>query len=141
MNDWSEKLNTKAGGTLELSNVPLPAELAELEAQGFFVATLDRAPVFNKDTLMHAAYQACIFPAYFGFNWDALADCFSDFSWLENNKGVVLVYQNPNLLREEDPASHALFLQTVHDANASLHAASALPLWLLLVQKNSVSNL
>jgi hypothetical protein len=46
--------------------------ISSLRNEGYLAVLVDRAPVFNKETLLHALYQSCVFPAYFGFNWDAL---------------------------------------------------------------------
>ena len=100
---------------LEVPRAELSKTVAELEAAGYFVAIVDRAPVFNKETLMHALYQSCKFPAYFGFNWDAVNDCLTDFSWAEA-KGYFLVFNDWPLLQNEAPEEAKLLLEIVTDA-------------------------
>lgn len=65
--------------------VTAPRDLVEsralrhaLAAAGWRVLVLDRAPVVDKATLLHACYQSGEYPAGFGFNWDALADAVGD---------------------------------------------------------------
>lgn len=90
--------------------------ISELRSQGYFAVLVDRAPVFNKETLLHALYQSCVFPASFGFNWDALEDTLLDFSWLEQQpKGFVLVFRNFAVLRERSPNVAESFLDIVRD--------------------------
>jgi RNAse (barnase) inhibitor barstar len=101
---------------IEVPRAELAKTLAELEAAGFFVAIVDRAPVFNKETLMHALYQSCKFPAYFGFNWDAVNDCVTDFSWIVEEKGYVLVFNDWPLLQSEAPEEAKMLLEIVADA-------------------------
>lgn len=45
----------------------------------------------NKTALLDELSTQCSFPAYFGHNWDALSDCLRDFSWIAEEK-IVLVH-------------------------------------------------
>lgn len=94
--------------------------IAELEAEGFFVALVDRAPVFNKETLLHALYQSCQFPAYFGFNWDALEDCLKDFSWIIA-EAYILIFQDYQCLKERSQETAEVFESIISEV-ASLRA-------------------
>ncbi|MDX2003640.1 MAG: barstar family protein [Meiothermus sp.] len=100
---------------LEVPRAALEGVVRELERDGYFVAVVDRAPVFNQETLMHALYQSCRFPAYFGFNWDAVADCLTDFSWAEG-KGYFLVFNDWPLLQSEAPDEARTLLEIAADA-------------------------
>ncbi len=117
------KTATALGGKirLELPQTELKALKQDLEAQGYFVTEVDRAPVFNKEILLHALYQSCRFPAYFGFNWDALSDCLSDFSWLEA-KGYFLFFNDWVLLEHEAPEEAKLFLEILEDVQKTWQA-------------------
>jgi RNAse (barnase) inhibitor barstar len=88
--------------------------LSELRAAGYFAVLVDRAPVFNKETLLHALYQSCMFPAHFGFNWDALEDTLSSFSW-NDAKGYVLVFRNFGVLQERASNVAETLLSIVQD--------------------------
>jgi RNAse (barnase) inhibitor barstar len=103
-----------------------------LRRKGWFVATLDRAPVFGKDTLLHALYQSGEFPAYFGFNWDALKDTLCDFSWLPVNGGVALIWRNPALLQQRAPEVYDTFVEVLEEAAALRTDAAAPPLRVLV---------
>jgi hypothetical protein len=92
------------------------AELTQaLSDRGVFVTTLDRAPIYNWDTMIHAFYQNCEFPGYFGFNSNALLDCLTDFEW-RPAKGYVLIYQDPSLLQTQDPQTWAELSVVLHYA-------------------------
>lgn len=97
-----------------------------LNATGFVAVRVDRAPVFDKDTLLHALYQALALPAWFGFNLDALADVLGA---LEPQQGQrwVLVFQDFSLLEDSDPELAESFCEIVDEAcalpNAGLVAA------------------
>ncbi|MGO4569804.1 barstar family protein [Rhizobium sp. 2YAF20] len=55
----------------------------------------------NKQTLLERLADVLTFPAYFGFNWDALFDGLRDFSWI-NEQLVVLVHTNLPALSESE---------------------------------------
>jgi hypothetical protein len=109
-------------------------ELA-LRAEGFFTAELDRAPIFNKETLMHALYQACRLPAYFGFNWDALEDSLNDFSWIVAD-AYVLIIRDFELLKERAPEIAKTFRELIHDVAKTRQAAKKKPLCVLLLSSS-----
>ena len=83
--------------------------LGALRAQGLDPVWVDRAPVFDKTTLLHALYQSLQFPGWFGFNWDALADTLGEIA-AENTAPCILVFADFPLLESSDPESAAIFL-------------------------------
>ncbi len=101
----------------------------ELAQTGFHVMLVDRAVVFDKTTLLHALYQACQFPAYFGFNWDALLDSLSDFGW-HAAKGYALIVRQPHAIQTRNPDDWATFLDVVRDAAQRRADAGLPPLYL-----------
>jgi RNAse (barnase) inhibitor barstar len=82
-----------------------------LTARGWVATLVDRAPVRDRETLLHALYQACELPGWFGFNWDALLDCLSDLS-----PGHVLLFRDFRLLEQESPEVAQVFLEVVQAA-------------------------
>lgn len=101
----------------------------ELAQAGLYAMVIDRAQVFDKTTLLHALYQACQFPAYFGFNWDALLDCLSDFGW-HAAKGYALIVRNAEAIKTRNPDDWATFLEVVRDAAQRRADAGAAPLYM-----------
>ena len=99
------------------------------KADGYAVI-IDRAPVFSKDTLLHALYQSCEFPKTFGFNWDALVDSLSDFSWAEH-KSYTLILKRPALLKERAPTDYETLLE-VMQAVSERWAQDSVPFKLVL---------
>ena len=104
------------GGVVRVER-PMDADKAvdRLNASGFHAVRVDRAPVFDKDTLMHALYQALELPAWFGFNLDALADALNA---LEPKQGQrwVLVFQDFTTLEDADPELAETFCELVDEA-------------------------
>jgi hypothetical protein len=103
-----------------------------LRAAGWYAVTLDRAPVYDKNTLLHALYQSGEFPAYFGFNWDALADALVDFDWVGERKGIALIWRNPALLASRAPDVYAAFGEIVEEAASTRREHGAAPLRILM---------
>jgi hypothetical protein len=93
------------------------AVLRSLQADGVDGVWIDRAPVFDRTTLLHALYQALQLPAWFGFNWDALEECLFDD---QDNSGRprVLVFHDLELLEERDPEAARTFLDIVQTVAA-----------------------
>lgn len=114
---------------LKVPKSELKSVWVELESQGYFVTEVDRAPVFNKEILLHALYQSCRFPAYFGFNWDALSDCLGEVTWGEE-KGYFLIFNDWVLLESEAPQDAQTFLEILEDIRSNLKSEGK-PLHLL----------
>jgi hypothetical protein len=125
-----EQLKLNSGGVLH--GRLLVHEKLELEALGYAVLIVDRAPVFNKETLLHGIYQAGMFPAYFGFNWDALSDCLSDFSWFPYTKGIILVLQNAALLEARDNDSLVTLKEIIIEVATLRLSRELVPVFLLV---------
>lgn len=68
--------------------------------------------VSSKDELLDGLSHCLRFPAYFGFNWDALSDCLTDFSWIEE-RDVILFHCEMPVLAEPDLTT---YLQILSDA-------------------------
>lgn len=93
--------------------------IASLKRAGLHVVRIDRAPVYNKETLLHALYQNTPFPGYFGFNWDALQDVLADFSWLEDTpKGIVLVLKDNTRFKADAAQDWVTFVDIVNTVSA-----------------------
>jgi RNAse (barnase) inhibitor barstar len=119
--------------------------LSTLRNDGYFAVLVDRALVFNKETLLHALYQSCAFPAYFGFNWDALKDIFSDSSWTTQSgqeyKGLVLVFRNMAVLEKRASDVAETFLDITRDVAEHRQQKGLAPLRVVLVRDgNSVAS-
>jgi hypothetical protein len=94
------------------SNERVETVLAQLRDDGIEGVWVDRAPVFDKPTLLHALYQSLQLPAWFGFNWDALQDAL--FGPEDANAPPrVLVFRDFELLEERDPDTARTFLEIV----------------------------
>ena len=95
-----------------VSNERVETVLAKLRADGIEGVWVDRAPVFDKATLLHALYQSLQLPAWFGFNWDALQDALFGPDDADAPPRM-LVFRDFELLEERDPDSAKVFLEIV----------------------------
>ncbi|MCG5509740.1 barstar family protein [Ectothiorhodospira lacustris] len=112
-------------GTKPILEAPLEGEMEALmealRARGLRAVRVDQAPVFDKDTLLHALYQSCALPAWFGFNWDALADTLGDDD-IHEAKSVVLVFGYFSTLRQRSPDTCDTFLDILAEATDLPHS-------------------
>lgn len=91
---------------------PVQPLLQRLWEDGYDAVWIDRAPVFDRSTLLHALYQALSLPAWFGFNWDALEDALFGDEAAETPPRL-LVFRDFELLEERDPETARVFLDIV----------------------------
>lgn len=110
---------TKGAAVIEADATLSSAKVvAALKQVGLQVVVIDRAPVYNKTTLLHALYQNTPFPGYFGFNWDALQDVLADFSWLKTQPaGIVLILKNSQRFKTQATEDWETFLDIVNEVN------------------------
>jgi len=87
---------------------------ALLTARGVEARVIDGGKLAGKPDLLRAIADAFGFPAYFGHNWDALIDCWSDLSWLPA-RGYVCVLLRADALRAADAATHETLLEVCAD--------------------------
>ena len=96
-----------------------PRSLAELdraaESQEIEWCDLDLTGVMTKRVFLARCAEALRFPSGFGGNWDALADCLEDLSWLAAG-GVVVHWQNGGAFARSLPKDFSTALAIFTDA-------------------------
>ncbi|MGL4612221.1 MAG: barstar family protein [Trueperaceae bacterium] len=130
-----EQLHNTRGGVLEVSGIA-DALVTELSKAGYTALLVDRAPVFDKETLVHALYQSCGLPAHFGFNWDALEAVLKASSIRSENantKGELLMFRNFGVLEQRSPNVAATFLDIIDVAVKTRQEKEFVPLWLVKI--------
>ncbi|MBW3570984.1 MAG: barstar family protein [Gemmatimonadetes bacterium] len=58
--------------------------------------------VAGKRELLEYMAERLDFPAYFGYNWDALSDCLKDLAWVQERRVVLVHASLPRRLGEAD---------------------------------------
>ena len=82
---------------------------------GLHAAPIDFAGCAGKDDALARIAAALRFPDWFGGNWDALADCLGDLSWLDG-AGQLLVFDDAWGWRERDGEDFATLLDICGEA-------------------------
>lgn len=97
---------------------------------GLRCTRLDLAGCTDKDELLARFAAAFEFPAWFGSNWDALADCLDDLDWLPG-AGHLLVLERVADLRAAAPETLATVLEILAEISRAWQARG-LPFWVLV---------
>ncbi len=79
--DWAMRLAAATNGLYAAPRLAGPARLAA-RSLGWRWHDLDLADVHDKDSLLARCAGRLALPAYFGRNWDALAECVRDPAWM-----------------------------------------------------------
>jgi hypothetical protein len=114
---------------VHFGSLSMDAESA-LAATNAAACTLDGALCATNTRLLAALAEAMQFPAYFGYNWDAVDECLADLgSWLPGS-GYVLIVRNATLLWQVNPLGAGALVESWLDA-AQEHAKEAKPFHLV----------
>ena len=108
----------------------LPSLLAAASAAGMTVRRIDLKSVHSKGALFDSLSSALSFPKWFGRNWDAVADCLGDLSWLPAS-GYVLTLENSDELNRRLGDDFSIATQVLAAA-ADLWREQRVPFWVLL---------
>jgi len=106
---FSAALSVKANGVYRA-----PAAVALLQTivrrAGLRWVVVDLRRARGKHALLGACARGFVFPAGFGGNWDALADCLQDLSWLAE-PGTVALLRGDADFAVAAPDEHAMLLE------------------------------
>lgn len=91
--------------------IPFVFKSVSYDTKKVFYACLD-SEIYKTEHLLQALYYLLWFPGYFGFNWDALNDCLTDFSWIPK-KLIVIEHSGLPKIPEADLS---IYLQILRDA-------------------------
>ncbi|MFG2297847.1 barstar family protein [Streptomyces sp. NPDC048603] len=97
---------------------PLAPALAAAEQAGWAVVRLDLDGVRTKARLMDVCAEAFVLPAWFGRNWDALADCLRDLSWLPEAAGRLVAVTGWEGLARARPGDWEVLREVLEEAAA-----------------------
>ena len=106
---FSAEISATANGVYRV-----PTEVALLQAAvrhvGLRWVVVDLQRVRGKRALLNAFARGFLFPEPFGDNWDALADCLQDLSWLAE-PGMVALLRGAADFAAAAPDEHAILLE------------------------------
>ena len=116
-----------------LFRMPYAADLAleeGAESLAYPVHRINLAQVTDKETFLAAVGRALDFPDWYGHNWDALADCLTDLSWMAAD-GYVIVLDHADAFASANPTDFATALSIFQDA-ADTWREDGIPFWTLV---------
>ena len=93
------------------------------EKLGYLCARIDLSQCDDRPALLEAVAESLAFPDWFGHNWDALADCLGDLSWLEA-PGYLLVFEHARAFHAHSPATWNTAAEILAQASADWQAES-----------------
>ena len=100
------------------------------ESCAFAVFRIDLKRATDKDSLLAAIGKEMAFPEWFGFNWDALADCLNDLAW-RPAEGYLVLLEHCDILHERAENELISVLQIFEQA-ANNWREQGVALWCLV---------
>ena len=103
----------------------------ELAYQDWGCHLLDGRAATDRERFFDLCDRTLALPGWFGRNFDALADCLNDLSWLPG-RGHVVLWQHYGVYAGHDAAGWVLAREVFQSAAATRVGAGLPPLFLLL---------
>lgn len=111
--------------------IAVDLELEEAaESLDYPLHRIDLARVTDKEAFLEAVGQALGFPEWYGHNWDALADCLTDLSWMAAD-GYVIILDHSDAFAHAAPTDFAMAMSIFQDA-ADTWREDGIPFWTLV---------
>lgn len=79
----------------------------------YFVATINAMKCISRNGLLKEFANCFDFPAYFGYNLDALDECMRDLSWLQE-KNFKIIVRNMSVLKEKNKSQADLLIECLN---------------------------
>jgi len=94
---------------------------AEAEEIGWRCVIMDGSGVSDKEQFLRECERSYQFPAFFGHNWDALADCLADLQWLPppeagGDGGILTVFEDSDVFARADLEDYDIALEVWEEA-------------------------
>jgi len=107
---------------------------------GFAVVRADLAGCEDKAEFLRRISAALRFPDWFGHNWDALADCMADLSWIPAD-GYVIILDHADRFRVAAETDFITALEILEEA-ARDWAADEVSMWIFVgLTANGIAHL
>lgn len=139
MKDWRRLFSRAAnsGVYFDEDNAGATEILTAADSCGLTSFHLDLKSTSSKQGFLKAAADAFQFPEYFGGNWDAFADCLTDFAWCKA-KGYVLLIENMEKFTDGSPEEMRIARSIFEDA-AGHWRKQRTPFFVVLAKKREGS--
>ena len=120
-------LRETEAGLYRVDNARIDALVDAAHAAGIDVRRVEQADCRDQADLLARIATALAFPAWFGHNWDALADCLGDLGWLPEAPARLFTFEHLDAEREPGATLLDILAERAGDLDAD-----APPLWLLV---------
>lgn len=139
MNDYTDTLgNADIAGVYEIPEGGIDAVLAAAEANGHIVYRIDLRQARTRDQLLKMVGEGLELPGWYGANYDALADCLCDFSWLPA-PGYTVILENCHNLNTLAGAEFNMLIDVFAEAARFWREQEKpVPLWCFVDQPANV---
>ncbi|NUR63678.1 MAG: barstar family protein [Catenulispora sp.] len=103
------------------STRPVSEIRAEADEIAWRCVVLEGGAVVDKASFLEECARGYEFPAYFGHNWDALADCLTDLQWLPppasgSGGGILTVFEDSHTFARADLDAYSIALEVWEEA-------------------------
>jgi RNAse (barnase) inhibitor barstar len=115
------------------TEIPADEIIAAAKATGLHAFKVDVRKARGKNEFLDLFATILHFPAYFGRNWDALADCLSDLAWLDG-AGWVLILVHCDVFAGNHEETFNRALEVLNAAAASWRERKK-PFWVFMQGK------
>lgn len=105
-------------GTYLVGAIDLDTLDAVAHEEGALVRRVSLLGCRGKSDLLRRVAAMLDFPKTFGANWDALADCLGDLTWLAHADGYALLFDHAGDLRDADEPAFDTLLDILEQACA-----------------------
>lgn len=111
--------DARQGGAYVVGESELDTLDAAAHAEGHLVRRISLAGCRDKRDLLQRVAVALQFPATFGANWDALADCLGDLGWLPQVGGYAWMFDHAGDLCETSEGDFDTLCDVLDEACAN----------------------
>jgi|LNFM01.1.fsa_nt_gb RNAse (barnase) inhibitor barstar len=112
---------------------PPPELEAAARAAGLRYFTLDASSARTKSQVLGLLGRTLAFPSWFGRNWDALEDCLTDLSWIDE-AGIVMHVEGYTSYAESDPDGFIILLD-IFKTSAEYWRGEGRGFWIIFTGK------
>lgn len=139
MNDYTDTLaNAELAGVYEIPEGGIDAVLAAAAANQHVVYRIDLRQARTRDQLLKMVGEGLELPGWYGTNYDSLADCLGDMSWVPA-PGYTVILENCHNINTLAAAEFNLLVDVFTDAaRVWRETEPPLPLWCFVDQPANV---
>jgi RNAse (barnase) inhibitor barstar len=122
----------RKSGVYRVAEAPAGLQAAAQAAALRFIR-IDAEPVRTKSQFLGLIGRSLSFPSWYGRNWDALEDCLTDLSWIEE-AGLAIQIEGFSTYAKADPDGFIILLD-IFKTSAEYWRGEGKPFWVIFTGK------